>query len=65
MTINVTGASTAAMQAQWTQEGDSLCGKPQADWANSCPRSPGTKVGLTTKHTKNELASKTKKTKLL
>jgi hypothetical protein len=43
------------------QERDPLWGKPQADPENSCPRSPTTNVGSTTKHTNNELASKTKK----
>ena len=52
MTIIVTGASIAAMQAQRTQEGDTLRGKPQADWENSCPRSPATNMGSTTKQQK-------------
>ncbi len=53
------------MQARQAQEGDTLCGKPQADWANSCPRSPAMNVGSTANHTKKELTSKTKKPKLL
>jgi hypothetical protein len=61
MTIILTGASIATMQAQQTQEGDTLRRKPQADRANSCPRSPATNVGSTTKHTKKELANKTRK----
>ncbi len=46
-TIIITGASIATTQARRTQEGDTLWKKPQADWANSCPRSPATNVGST------------------
>ncbi len=35
------------------EPGGPLNGKPQADWANSCPRSPTTNMGSTTKHAKN------------
>ncbi len=49
------------MQARWTQEGDTLRGKTQADWENSCPRSPVMNVGSTTKHTKKNLQAKHKK----
>ncbi len=59
-TIIVTGASIATMQPQWTQEGDTQCGKPQADWVNSCPRSPTTNMGSTTKHTKKNSQAKQK-----
>jgi hypothetical protein len=43
------------------QEGDTLHGKPQADWENSSPRSPTTNVGSTTKHTTKNLQAKHKK----
>jgi hypothetical protein len=46
-------------QVRRMQEGHTLHGKPQADRANSCPRSPATKVGSTTK-LKKRSASKTK-----
>ncbi len=62
---DITGASVAATQARRTQEGDTLRKEPQADWANSCPRSPATNVGSTKKHTKKELGSKTKKNKAI
>ncbi len=62
-TIIVTGASIAMTQAWQMQEGDTQCGKPQADWANSCPRSPATNVGSTIKHTKKTSQAKQKKTK--
>jgi hypothetical protein len=60
MTIIVTGASFAAMQAQQTQEGGTLRGKPQADRANSCPRSPVTNMDLTTNIRKKNLQAKQK-----
>ncbi len=43
------------------QCGDTLRGKPQADWVNSCPKSLATNMGSTTKHTKKELASNKKR----
>jgi hypothetical protein len=52
MKIIVTGASIAATCAHQTQPRGKLNGKPQADWANSCPRSPATNVGSTTKYVK-------------
>jgi hypothetical protein len=52
-------------QLRQTQEGDILHGKPQADRANSWPRSQIShdKLGINNKTTKKELASKRKKTR--
>ncbi len=58
--IIITGATIAATQARRMQEGDNLRGKPQADRANSCPRSPMMNMGSTTIHTRKELTSKKK-----
>jgi hypothetical protein len=63
MTIIVTEASIAAMQARQTQEGDTLRGKSQAYRANSCPRSPVTNVGSTTKQQKRTRKQNKKRTK--
>ncbi len=60
MTIIVTGASITTVQAQQTQEGGTLHGKPHANWANSCPRSPATNVGSTTKQPKKNLQAEQK-----
>ncbi len=61
MTIIVTGVSNAVTQARRMKKDDTICKKHQADWANSCPRSPAMTVGSTTKHTKKHLQAKQKK----
>ncbi len=62
-TIIVTGASIAVTQAQRTQEGDTLHGKPQADRANSCPRSPTMNAGSITKQQKRTWKQNKKNTR--
>jgi hypothetical protein len=62
ITIILTGASIATTQAQRMQEGDTLWGKPQEDWANSCPRSPAMNVGSTTKQQKRTCRQNKKRT---
>jgi hypothetical protein len=66
-TIIVTGASIATTQGQRTQEGDTLRRKPQADRANSFPRSPAMNMGSTTKQQKRTCKQnkKEQKTKVL
>jgi hypothetical protein len=46
-TIILTGLSITAMQARRTQKDGTICKKRQADWENSCPRSPAMTVGST------------------
>ncbi len=58
--ITAAGASIASTHAWQMQAGGPLNGKPQKDWANSCPRSPVTNMGSTTKHVKKNFQAEQK-----